>query len=219
MFNLKIDIKKCDCCEQLLVEDINGESILSKYPFCSNIKDLSSSGGVGIFLYFYFLKFCIWVLIISSILSATPFIYLSYNTRTDLVNFCSKNLDNYVLCRDRVNNSTNWLNYITSENFEIYKNISNQVFQIKNPSTTDSVPFNLLDYNFISLITQILLLIVYLIFYNNMINLSGEIDIINLTPSDYALMISEFKDIPNSNNPESIKQDLKNYLSTVYLSF
>lgn len=157
------------------------------------------------------------MLIISSILSSAPFIYLSYNARTEIVNYCNERLNNFTICRDRVKNSSNWLNYITSENFEIYKNISHQVFKLEFPDSTEQPPYNLLDYNFISLITQILLLFVYLIFYNNIINLSGEIDIINLTPSDYTLMISEFSQIPNSNNEENIKQDLKNYLSTVKL--
>jgi len=158
-------------------------------------------------------------LIVSSILSSAPFIYLSYNARTELVNYCNKNTYNLTICKDRVKNSTNWLNYISSENFEINKNITSQVFRIQNPQTNERPPYNLLDYNIISLITQILLLFVYLIFYNNMINLSGEIDIINLTPGDYALMLSEFSEIPNSNNPESIKQDLKSYLSSVNYFF
>jgi len=158
-------------------------------------------------------------LIISSILSASPFIYLSYYARSDLIQYCNTGFRNLTICQERVKNTTNWLNYITSENFEIYKNISIQVYRLENPGSTDSPPYNLLDYNFISLITQTVLFIVYLIFYNNMINLSSEIDIINLTPSDYTLMISEFTNIPSSNNQEDLKQDLKNYLSTVKYSF
>ncbi len=124
---------------------------------------------------------------------------------------------NFTICTERVKNTTNWLNYISSENFVIYKNISDQIFQKENTQTNESTPYNLIDYNFISLITEILLLLVYLIFYNNMVNLSHEIDIVNLTPSDYTLMISEITNLPssNDNNEERIKDDLKKYLSTV----
>lgn len=154
-------------------------------------------------------------MIISSILSSAPFIYLSYNARNDLVNYCNKYVNSFTVCKERVKNSTNWLNYLSSENFEMYKNITNEVYKLSNPQATESAPYNLIDYNFISLITEILLLFVYLIFYNNMVNLSGEIDIINLTPSDYTLMISEFSEIPSSSNEDNIKKDLKNYLTTV----
>jgi len=198
---------------------MNGTVILTKYSFCSNIKDFSSSAGVGIFLYFYFLKFCIWALIISSILSSIPFIYFSYNTRTELKDYCNITSNNFTLCKERVLNTTNWLTYVTSENFKIYKNISDEIYLKNNAGTTENSTFNLIDYNFISLITQLILLIVHLIFYNNMLNLSGEIDIINLTPSDYTLMVSEFKEIPSKNSDKDIREDIKLLLLTVICYF
>jgi len=206
--------RKCKCCEQLIPEENSIRPILSKYHFCSNIKDLSSSAGVGIFLYFYFLKFCIWALIISCILSSAPFIYFSHNTHKELISFCESSSEYGYLpvCKERILNSTSWLMYVSSENFIIYKNITDEIF-IKNSTTSDNYPpSNLIDYNLITLITEIVLLFVYLIFYNNIINLSGEIDIINLTPSDYTLMISEFDGVPQS---KGLKNDLIEYLSTV----
>jgi len=108
--------------------------------------------------------------------------------------------------------------YITSENFKIYKNLTREIFIKKNFTEKIELPiWTLIDYNFLSLITQALMLIVYLIFYNNIVNLSAEIDIINLTPSDYTLMISEFKNIPETNKEGDIRENIKNYLNTVII--
>jgi len=97
----------------------------------------------------------------------------------------------------------------TSENFKIYKNLTQEIFIRNFPEKNDLPVWTLIDYNFLSLITQILLLFVYLIFYNNIVNLSGEIDIINLTPSDYTLMISEFKNIPETNKEGDIREIIR----------
>lgn len=205
-------MKKCECCERLLVEDRKGQRILSKFPYSTNIREFSHSAGVGLFLYFYFMKICLWIIFIVAILSSCPFIYLSYYTRQDLKHFCKKNSDNYLLCRERVNNSTNWLLAMSSDNFKIYKNITKEIY-INNKISLGYLPeWSLVDYNFISLITQLLLLFVYLIFYNNVVNQSAEVDIVTITASDYALIISEFNGIELDNF-----EKLRDYLKTVII--
>ena len=164
---------------------------------------------MGIFLYFFFLKFSIFAVFIVSVLSSIPFIYLSNISRTELISFCDVNSTDFPICHERITNTSNWLNAISCENFRIYKNITEQIL-IRNNNTYVSYPgWDKFDYNLISFVTQLILFVVYLIIYNNIYNQAGEVDFMNLTPSDYTLMISELK------NNYKTKDELQKFLETV----
>lgn len=194
--------------------DQKGQKILSKFPYCTNIKDLSQSAGVGLFLYFYFIKICLWTIAIVAILSSAPFMYLSYYTRHDLKSFCGSYASSYPICNERVKNTSNWLLAISSENFRLYKNLTEEVIIKNNIAEGNKPEWSLIDYNFISLITQLVLLFIYLIFYNNVINQSAEVDIVNLTASDYALMVSELRGT-NFDNFEKLKEYLSVFINNI----
>ena len=150
-------------------------------------------------------------MIIASLLSSIPFIYLSKDLRNKLQIFCNNDGKNFTICIERVINTSNWLNHISSENYRIYRNITEEIYK-KNKISVDKIPeWELIDNNLISLITQVTLLLVFLFFYNNILNQSREVDMLNITPSDYTLMVSEFKDRPYYKTEE----EFKTFLETV----
>lgn len=194
----------------------------------TNIKQLSENGGIGIFLFFLFVKYIGVSLLIVSILNSIPTTYLSYQTNLEIMKFCNRteNLMNYTSCRKRLYNNTDFVLSLSTENLRIYNNLTKEI-EIKNNKTllnntnntnntnsTNNVnntsEFKKVDFNLLSLITQITLFLIYLMFYNNVKNQSNEVDIMNISPSDYTLMLSEFK------LPEDVKdfEQLKDYLET-----
>lgn len=123
--------------------------------------------------------------------------------------FCNKteNLQNFTICKTRQYNNTDFVLKISTQNIRILNNLTKEI-ELKNNITAGE--YTRVDFNLLSLITQITLLIVYLIFYNNVKNQSNEVDVMNLSPSDYTLLISEVI------APYDIKDfnQLKSYLET-----
>jgi hypothetical protein len=161
------------------------------------------------------MKFIGVCLLIVTILNSIPAIYLSYNSNLEIIKFCNKTQIstslNLAICEKRPSNNSNQIYSISTENFRIYNNITNEI-KLKNNinnSNDEEIQYKV-DFNLLSLVTQITLFFVYLIFYNNFKNQANEVDIINLSPSDYTLMLSEFE------LPYDIKDfnQLKNYLET-----
>jgi hypothetical protein len=128
----------------------------------------------------------------------------------DIISFCNKT-DNYYKYDDCYFNPEDPFLKYSTRSILAYKNLTDSI-KIKNNITNinENSEMDVADFNLISLITQITLLIVYLLFFNNVQNQIEEVDIRNLSAQDYTLMISEF------NLPFELKEfkDLKSYLET-----
>ena len=193
-------------------KDLEGNEILSKFSFCIDIKKLSENGGIGIFLFFFFVKYIAISLLIIIILNSIPTMYLSNEANIEILTFCNRteNIQNFPICKKRLYNNTDFVLSFSTQNLKIYDNITKEFELQKNITYTGDTTYTKVDFNLLSLITQITLLIIYFLFYNNVKNQSREVDIMNLSPSDYTLMMSEFK------LPYDVKDfdELKKYLET-----
>jgi len=141
--------------------------------------------------------------------------YLSNDINSEILKFCNKteNLKNFPICEDRLYNNSGYINSFSTQNLKIYSNLTQEIIKKNNLNlniNNDNIDFKKVDLNLISLITQISLLFFYFLFYNSVRNQEIEVDIMNLSPADYTLMLSEF-DLPNE-----IKDfnELKVYLET-----
>lgn len=160
--------------------------------------------------------------------------YLSNDVNQEILKFCnntgSQNV--YKICKIRQYNNTDFILQFSTQNLKIYKNLTDEIKQnyqiflnntaINNPNINFTVQnedsyttklidsFTKVDFNLLSLITQITLLVFYFMFYNSVTNQMLEVDIMNLSPADYTLMLSEFK------LPEDVGNftELKTYLET-----
>jgi hypothetical protein len=96
---------------------------------------------------------------------------------------------------------------MSSENLKYYRRLMNEKNKILSIG-------GFVDYNLINFIAMIVLLLINLFFINLIRSLSNEVDMLEETPSDYTLMIS---DIPrNIENSQDLKANVLN-LVILYL--
>lgn len=114
--------------------------IVEPYPFCVDIKELSSVGG-AIYLYFLFMKFIIVLYLISIAVCSIPQILKLQDINKDLEVFCSSN-NNKVYGRNPENNnfviSLNSTNSTTS--------ISNSILNQTNNNSISTIILNCSEY-------------------------------------------------------------------------
>lgn len=156
-------------------------------------------------------------MLVISILTALPSMYISYDVNNEILIFCNvtENLQNFPICNERQYNNTDFIIGLSTWNLKIYNNITQEIKLKQNITYTSEFNFTKVDFNLFSLITQITLLVIYLVFYNSVLNQQLEVDIMNLSPADYTLMLSDF------NLPYDLKdfEDLKLYLETEVINF
>jgi hypothetical protein len=139
-------------------------------------------------------------------MSAIPTLIISKFYANDLIDYCLRNNNSISFCG----------RYLPSQNFNqsdwlyqmSYESINKTLWIIKNTTTNNSTyneDYYVINYSFINFLTCLTLLIVNslaLIILKNMIE---EADLMNVTPSDYALMICN---VPKFNNLLELNQDI-----------
>ena len=120
-------VKFCKCCS-LPAETVGA---VEPYTCGDNIKDF----GFPIFLYFYYMKFCIIMSIIFSLLSSTPSIVFSKNYTDDLKKFCKKKF-NITNIEKKINYEDQCYYFLSSDNDDIYS-----IFNEKNKSDVIQIDY------------------------------------------------------------------------------
>lgn len=64
------------------------ENVVVPYNLCTNLKELSTVGG-GVYLYFLYIKFAIFILFVSSCINAIPETYFLKHINNNINTFCN----------------------------------------------------------------------------------------------------------------------------------
>ena len=220
-------VKFCKCCS--LPQETPGVVI----PF--NFFDKHSDFGLGIYLYFYYIKICLIISIIVIGLASISTIIFSQDYSSDLNNYCdiilknetkSNSLDDTFLkdctkfSSTKVSNQTesniysniiqvDWLISMSAHNIKNYHDIFK--FEAKEGKKTEIENITL-DYSLLYFITGITILIVDYLFILY-INLLDEIkNFEETTPKDYTVLIHG---VPKPKDDNKIKEEVINILSDV----
>ena len=211
-------VKFCKCCS--LPQETPGVVV----PF--NISDKQTDFGLGIYLYFYYIKICLIMSIICIGLASVSTIIFSQKYSSDLNNYCDIILkndsdldDNYKKdCTKFSSNETeiysniiqiDWLISMSAHNIKNYHNI----FEY---NTTDDQKNKIedltLDYSFMYFLTGITILVADYLFILD-INLLDECqNFQETTPSDYTVLIHG---VPKPENNNQIKEEVLNIVREV----
>ena len=217
-------VKFCKCCS--LPQETPGVVV----PF--NICDKQTDFGLGIYLYFYYIKFCILMSFISICLASVATILFSLQYSSDLNNYCDiifkdeeniKNLDKDIIndCTKFSTNNTNetnsgsniievdWLISMSAHNIKHYHDIFKYNTEEYNKNKIEDVA---LDYSFMYFITGITVLIVDYLFVLH-INLLDECqNFEETTPRDYTLLIHG---VPKPVGTQDMNEELLNIVRYV----
>jgi len=212
-------VKFCKCCS--LPQETPGVVV----PF--NISDKQTDFGLGIYLYFYYIKICLIMSIICIGLASVSTIIFSQKYSSDLNVYCDIILKNNDSVLD--DNYKNDCTKFSTNETEIYSNIiqidwliSMSAHNIKNYhdifefNTTDDQKNKIedltLDYSFMYFLTGITILIADYLFILD-INLLDECqNFQETTPSDYTVLIHGVQKPENNNQ---IKEEVLNIIREV----
>jgi hypothetical protein len=179
-----IDVEYCDDC--LLPEYTKGK--VEPFSLFEHIKNFGHLGP-GIYFYFYYLKFLIITLAIAGVMFSIPTMYAAKNYNSQLKNFCNSGavITNTTTCHDFSIKKSEWHHSLNFDNLKYFTR-----YYPSDGKFTDG----LVDYGFIVFLTIVVLLVIKYIFVIIVDALDLELDYLNITPSDYSLMISNVpKDI------------------------
>lgn len=206
-FDNKQNIQFCDDCLNP-IPDENDNKKPEKYPICTSMKSVAELG-IGVYLYFYFIKFIFFICCLIFGVVAIVEIYLSKSYNSQLQGYClSKNMTEksnigLEVCSNFLKRDYNSTFYIMNiENIREYKKIVNDKYEYLVNDT-------MVNLNLIHLVCMCIMFVlnnIYLILFSN---LDKEIDIEIITPKDFTLMIS---DIPKDQS-ESFELLKEKYLN------
>jgi hypothetical protein len=168
---------------------------VEKFKFSDKINDLASLG-LGIYTYFYFVKFLILTLVICSLMVAAPNIYMARSYNQQLKLYCGNRTD--AICTNFNSKDNDWLYSMNSDNTKIYTRIL-ETYNNENIIYT-------LEFSFINFLTMVVIIISVNFFIIIMDANTTEIDMFNTTPTDYTLMISNLP--KNINTKEEVLEYL-----------
>lgn len=186
------NINLCDDCYSPIPDKTN----IPYFSYCTDTKNFSIFG-TGVYLYFSFIKYQILVLLLLSIVVSIPQITFSREYSIEISRYCMNQLntssslkkcpDDYLGSNQNRTNITKnyYLNNMTYMNYDVYFNMSSQIAldnQIQIPKV-----FNM---TIIHLITQFTLVIINMIVILVVYNIHLEADLLNITPEDFTLLIS-----------------------------
>ena len=207
-------IRFCKCC--LLPSETTG--VVIPYSCFDDKRDF----GLGIYLYFQYIKFCILIAFIGMCLSSIPTIVFSIRYTNDLTDHCelyykddintslnyeNSNTTNFYtnnnyclkyLSQDKKNNSYMNLDSIISSDWILKMssdNIKNyyEIFKEKNKNNPEIINSILIDYSLIYFITGIVLLIINFCFVHYFKMLDDADDFEDITPKDFTILIHGVK--------------------------
>ena len=217
-------VKFCRCCS------LPQETPAVVVPF--NWFDEQLDFGVGIYLYFYYIKFLIVMSIICIGLSSISTIVFSKDYTNDITDYCEKYATNSsrnigerlrmlaesgYTYKDLVNNCSkyisventtedvfkaDWLSDMSCYNLDTYYD----VFQYQaREDQVDNIDYVILDYSFMYFLTGITVLIANFLFIQIVSLLSEYEDLKATTPADYAVLV---RGVPKPNANEEMKVPL-----------
>ncbi len=141
-------------------------------------------------------------------MSVIPMIILNKSYSKDIVQFCSSNLNNITACMrynstNLVFNQSEWLYEMSydqvNKSFLILNELYPKILANKSVDYYHILEDHFVDFNLLSLLSIIVLLLCNLFFIVLTKNFELELDYEEITPSDFTLMISgvdkDFKDI------------------------
>ena len=213
-------VKFCNCCA--LPQETPGAVV----PFncCDNKLDF----GLGIYLYFYYIQFCIVMSFICIGLSSISTIIFSQDYASDIKNYCETVINNGTHLENPYDNFNNflelcykyvdidekviekygvdvddviksdWINKMSTYNIKFYYDIFRYGAFVSQYDNIESITLNFSLIYFITGITIILLNYIFIL-HINLLDLKENFDV--TTPSDYALLIH---DVPKPLNEEEI---------------
>lgn len=189
--NMIFDYSKLDQNDMNLCDDcfcpVPKKDEIPYFSFCTNTKNFSSYG-IGVYLYFFYIKFLLFSLILLAGIVAIPQIYFSSNYFDDLKNFCdttkfeSYNNSTISECISFKNKTNDFLGKMSYYNIESY----DKIVSIRNLTEFTSI----IDMNLIHFLAQIFLTWISFIGLLICYNLYLEADLLNITPEDFTLMLS-----------------------------
>lgn len=196
-----------DLCDDCLCP-IPEENHTPRFSCCVNSKKLAPFG-LGLYLYFFYIRFIVWVLIIMFSMVAVPQIYFARSYQNDLENHClNSNLEEDIVCRnytyvldDNDEEKNRSLDFLWSMNFETF-DFNERIIHSDNLGDIDPT----IDMNLLHFLCEITLVIVNAIFMLTAFNLDLEADLENITPKDFTLRISN---ISTNLNESEIKEELE----------
>ena len=199
---------------------------LEEYKTCDNPDDFSNCG-LGVSLYYSFIKFVILVLVVCCICVSCFNIYFSYKYTQELNTVCnnyyksgySTNKDYINECKfyftevdDNIFNDIridSFFFQFSSCNVKDYRDLYNKMSSEKSDSFESSV-INLSRINFFCLFLTFIFNLVYIYF---LFNKSNAADYLNFTVSDYSIFLYNLYDIHLKflNNIEEINKKREEY--------
>lgn len=204
----------CDDCMCPIPEDLEK----TRFNFCIDTKKLANYGN-GLYLYFFYMKFLIYNMIVLLGMVSIPHIYYAITQYNNMANHClvvevdyydSTENETYIIyeippgrnyCEKFINDTNtkdlNFLWEMTYENFDLYNSIH------KDREVKD---YAVVNFTLVYFLSELVLIIVNIIFTILAYNLNLEIDMFNNTPEDFALLIS---DIPTDLKNEELKEFFK----------
>lgn len=199
-------IELCDDC--YCPVPINSESNkLPLYDLCVNPKDFSCYG-LGVYLYFFYIKILTFILFILVLMSSVSQIYFSYSYYSKYLKEYCYNNEKIDVCKVYTYSNNNIFEQLSYFNFKFLSKLisTNNQFKLKDIT---------LDINFINFLVQITLFIINILTRITCYNLFLESDLLNITPEDFTLMISNIPknsvDAQNSINSIVDSRNIKIY--------
>jgi hypothetical protein len=184
---------------------------------CETMKNFGHLG-TGIYFYFFYLKFLILTFILAGAMISVPAIIISRNYNNQMNSYCNANVTktNYTICDEYNNRDNDWLYSMNCDNLKYYTRYLDKI-------NDGALSSNVVDYSFIIFLSLIVLLVVKHLFTVIVDAADLEIDILNITPADYTLMITnipqtiehkdiiieEYLSIANPNATNAFDNDIK----------
>ena len=209
-------VKFCKCCS--LPQETAG------VVMAFNCQDDEIDFGLGIYLYFYYIKTCIFMSLITVFLCSIISIVFSIIYSSDLPKYCEdicskielledKNFENY--CDRYFNMDTgtkkediDLMTKMSADNLKYYQII----FEYYSQSQKDKINKVVLKYPIIYFLTGITLLIINYIFIIHVNVITYYEELKETTPSDYTILIRR---VPDSSDDSDIKDEVSKIIQNV----
>ena len=217
--------KFCNCCNL----PCETPGVIQPFSACENIENFSLCGR-AVPLYFYFIKYCIYCLVIILVIMSLPIAYINYGISGEIKDFCIKIRDSKSIIYEKINNSCeidleknntdeniffNFFWKISSDNLINYNNIFTN--STGNNITNENILYNYSLFGYICMLSLFIINIYFIVLLKAKIK-SEKME--NVHPSDYTLLITnltkimdEFKEksnkMENMINEKNTKEDLK----------
>jgi hypothetical protein len=184
-----VQIECCECCGLILPK----KGFVEEYPLATSTSDMRNLG-IGIFLYFFYMKFLLVALATIMGMYTIIEIATSVTYYNEVTNFCTKSL-NYSKsfpCTDYDNREYIFMFKYTYVNVEFFNNYTNNIStRLNNSLNYTSIKDSMyVDYSFLNFLLMLILIIMNFIFCTLAYNLDIERDISKLSIDDYTAMIS-----------------------------